>query len=91
MIAYTLKTFETYFPGIIEHIRVCRQGSGFSVVIRFEKKSVLQNVHALEVVVIHTPPLSKKRYETHSQDELYYIMNHHTINLSVHARKHDNF
>ena len=27
----------------------------------------------LIVVVIHTPPLSKKRNEAHSQDKLYYI------------------
>ena len=46
--------------------------SGFSIVIRFATKSVLQNIRAL-VVVIHTPPLTNKRYEALSHDELYYI------------------
>ena len=59
VIPYTLKTLESYFPGIIEHIRVCGPRSGFSVIIRFATKSVLQNIHAL-VVFIHTPPLSNK-------------------------------
>ena len=72
MIPYTLKTLERYFLGLIEHIRVCGPKSGFSAVIRFATKSVLQNIHAL-VVVIHTPPLSNKRFEAHSQDKLYYI------------------
>ena len=73
VIPYTLKTLESYIPGIIEHIRVCWLRSGLSVVIRFDTKSVLQNIHALVVVVIHTPPLSNKRYEAHSQGELYSI------------------
>ena len=60
VIPYTLKTLESYFPGIIEHIRVCGPRSGFSVVIRFATKSVLQNIHAF-LVFIHTPPLSNKR------------------------------
>ena len=85
VIAYTLKTLERYSPGIIKHIRVCEPRSGFSVVIRFATKSVLQNIPAL-VVVIHTPPPSNKRYETSCTTSL----NDHTINLSVHARKNDN-
>ena len=82
VIPYTLKTLDCYFPGII---RVCGPRSGFSVVIRFETKSVIQNIHALVVVVIHTPPLSNKRYEAHSQDELYYIGE--WSHYSVHVRK----
>ena len=54
VIPYTLKTLERYFPGLIEHIRVCRPSSGFSFVIRFATKSVLQNIHTL-VLVIHAP------------------------------------
>ena len=54
LIPYTLKTLERYFPGLIENIRVCGPSSGFSFVIRFATKSILQNIHAL-VVVIHTP------------------------------------
>ena len=72
MIPYTFKTLERYFPGLLEHIRVCGPRSGFSVVIRFVRKSILQNIHAL-VVIIHTPPLSNKRFEAHSQDKLYNI------------------
>ena len=72
MIPYTLKKLERYFPGLIEHIQVCGPRSGFSAVIRFATKSVLQNIHAL-VVVIHTPPLSNKCFEAQSQDKLYYI------------------
>ena len=63
-----------YFPGLIEHIRVCRPRSGFSVVIRFATKSVLQNIHAL-VVVIHTPPLSNKRFEANLQRQSKKISN----------------
>ena len=72
VIPYTLKTIEMYFPGLIEHIRVCGPRWSFSFVIRFATKSVLQNIHAL-VVIIYTPPLSNKRLEAHSQDKLYYI------------------
>ena len=57
--------------GLIENIRVCGPRSGFSFVIRLATTSVLQNIHL--VVVIHTPPLSNKRFEAHSQDTLYYI------------------
>ena len=60
MIPYTLKTFERYFPGLIEHIRVFGPRSGFSVGIRFAK-SVLQIIHVL-VVVIHTPAHSEKAF-----------------------------
>ena len=53
VIPYTLKTLERYFLGLLEHIRVCGPISGFSVVLRFATKSVLQNMHA-SVVVNHT-------------------------------------
>ena len=52
MIHYTLKTLERYFLGLIEHIRVCRPRSGFSVIIRFTK-SVLQNIHVLVIELFH--------------------------------------
>ena len=67
MIPYTLKTIESYFPGLIEHIRVYGPRSGISFVKRYATASVLQNIQAL-VVVIHTPPLLNKRFEAHSQD-----------------------
>ena len=60
MIPHTLKTLERYFPGLIEHIRVCGLRSGFSVVIRFAK-SALQNINVL-VVVIHTPAHIEKAF-----------------------------
>ena len=64
MIPYTLKTLERYFPGLIENIQVCGPRSGFAT------KSVLQNIHALRVV-IHTPLLLNMCFEAHSQDKLY--------------------
>ena len=72
VIPYTFKTLERYCPGLMEHIRVCGPKWDFLVDIRFATKSVLQNIHAL-VVVIHTPPLSNMRFEAHSQEKLYYI------------------
>ena len=91
VIPYTLKTLERYFPGLIEHIWVCGPRSGFSVVIRFATKSVLQNMHALVAVNI-LPVLSNKRFEVHwiHKTSCTTSLNDHTINLPVHARKNDN-
>ena len=84
LIPYTLKTLERYSPGIIEHIRVCGPRSGFSVVIRFATTSVLQNIHALVVVIPYPYRISIMKTSCTTS------MNYHTINLSVHARKNDN-